>query len=61
MDSETPVAASGVEAQPCGCTCYKHLRWSDPRLKRLFWAVFITGAGIGSVITSLGFGFLYLS
>lgn len=58
MENEQTEQSGSVEAQPCGCTCYKHLRWSDPRLKRLFWAVFITGAGIGSVVTSLGFGFI---
>jgi hypothetical protein len=34
------------------------VRWGDARLKRLFYTVFIVGMGIGSIGTSLAFGFM---
>lgn len=36
------------------------MRWDDPRVKRLFIAVFVLGAGFGSISTSLAFGFLFV-
>jgi hypothetical protein len=47
-----------IETQSCGCTCGDHVRWTDGRMRRLFWTMFIVGAGLGSIATSLGFGFM---
>lgn len=40
------------------CENQNHVDWRSGRMKRFYWTIFVVGAGIGSVATSLGFGFL---
>lgn len=56
MSPHDAAPPNAVEPNPT-CSCTTGPRWGDPQLKRLFYATFIVGAGLGSIATSLAFGF----